>query len=115
MSEATRAYRNEDETALREVLTLWQEGPASGSRATGSRNALETQLQRMKARLAGIQSELDRLLASRLYELFVAARLAQRQGRDLLQEMAVTLDLQIAAAHQRLHELQDMARPEETA
>lgn len=115
MSEATRAYRNEDETALREVLTLWQEGPASGSRATGSRNALETQLQRMKARLASIQSELDRLLASRLYELFVAARLAQRQGRDLLQEMATTLDLQIAAAHQRLHALQDTARPEETA
>ena len=117
MSEATRAYRNEDEIALREVLTLWQEGPAAGTGSTtvSSKNTLETQLQRMKARLAGIQSELDRLLASRLYELFIAARLAQRQGRDLLQEMAVTVDLQIAAARQRLQELQDTARPEETA
>ena len=115
MSEATRAYRNEDEIALREVLTLWQEGPAAGTTNTSSKNTLETQLQRMKARLAGIQSELDRLLASRLYELFIAARLAQRQGRDLLQEMAVTVDLQIAAARQRLQELQDAARPEETA
>lgn len=116
MSEATRAYRNEDETALREVLSLWQEGPAAaGAVGAGSMSALESQLQRMKARLAGIQSELDRLLASRLYELFVAARLAQRQGRDLLQEMAVTVDLQIAAARQRLQELQALARPEETA
>jgi hypothetical protein len=117
MSEATRAYRNEDEAALRRVLTLWQEGPATGTDTTNtsSKNTLETQLKRMKTRLAGIQSELDRLLASRLYELFVAARLAQRQGRDLLQEMAVTVDLQIAAARQRLQELQDMARPEETA
>lgn len=115
MSEATRAYRNEDETALREVLSLWQEGPAAGSTAAPSKSALETQLQGMKARLAGIQSELDRLLASRLYELFVAARLAQRQGRDLLQEMAVTVDLQIAAARQRLQELQTATRPEETA
>jgi hypothetical protein len=51
MSEATRAYRNEDEAALREVLSLWQEGPASKATAgTTSRSALETQLRRMKAR-----------------------------------------------------------------
>jgi hypothetical protein len=108
MSEATRAYRNEDESGLREVLTLWQEGPAAGIGAgvSGSRSATESQLQRMKHRLAGIQAELDRLLASRLYELFVATRLARRQNRDLLQEMAVTVGLQIDAARQRLQELQ---------
>jgi hypothetical protein len=115
MSEATRAYRNEDEVALREVMTLWQEGPLAGAAGVSGKNGLEAQLLRMKARLAGIQAELDRLLASRLYELFIAARLAQRQGRDLLQEMAVTVDLQIAAAQQRLQELQDTTRPEETA
>jgi hypothetical protein len=115
MSEATRAYRNEDEIALREVMTLWQEGPIAGAAGISGKNGLEAQLLRMKARLAGIQAELDRLLASRLYELFIAARLAQRQSRDLLQEMAATVDLQIAAAHQRLKELQDTIRPEETA
>lgn len=115
MSEATRAYRNEDENGLREVLTLWQEGPAAGAPVTGSRSAMESQLQGMKRRLAGIQAELDRLLASRLYELFVATRLARRQNRDLLQEMAVTVGLQIDAARQRLQELQAdaPARPEE--
>jgi hypothetical protein len=107
MSEATRAYRSEDEAALREVLSLWQEGPSAGSAASaGGKNSLETQLQRMRARLAAIQGELDRLLASRLYELFVATRLAQRQSRDLLQEMAATVELQIAAARQRLQEIE---------
>jgi hypothetical protein len=96
-------------------MTLWQEGPLAGAAGVSGKNGLEAQLLRMKARLAGIQAELDRLLASRLYELFIAARLAQRQGRDLLQEMAVTVDLQIAAAQQRLQELQDTTRPEETA
>jgi hypothetical protein len=103
------------------VLSLWQEGPASNATpGTSSRNVLETQLKRMKARLAGIQTELDRLLASRLYELFVAARLAQRQGRDLLQEMATTVGLQIDAARQQLQELQgstpsELQQPEEAA
>lgn len=122
MSEATRAYRNEDEAGLREVLTLWQEGAVdndAGDRATrgsAATSALAVQLQRMKARLAAIQGELDRLLASRLYELFVAARLARRQSRDLLQEMAVTVDLQLDAARLRLRELTKDAptHPEET-
>lgn len=114
MSEATRAYRSEDEAALREVLAQWQHGRSDAAAAAPSQtsagaaaaadNALALQLQRMRARLAGIQAELDRLLGSRLYELFVAARLARRQGRDLLDEMANTLTLQIAAARQRLAE-----------
>ncbi len=108
MSEATRAYRNEDESALREVLNLWNEGPqdSQSSAKPNALSGLEVQLQRMKARLASIQGELDRLLASRLYELFVATRLARRQGRDLLEEMASTVRLQIDAAQQRLEDLQ---------
>jgi hypothetical protein len=35
---------------------------------------------------------LQKLFGSRLYELFIAARQARRQGRDLLAEMAEKLD-----------------------
>lgn len=108
MAEATRAYRSEDETALRGVLNQWQNGPsADPGTDTPPADAMERQLQNLKQRLAGIQQELDRLLASRLYELLVATRLARRQNRDLLTEMAVTVNLQIDAARQRLNELQD--------
>lgn len=111
MAEATRAYRGEDEAALREVLSLWQDGPQAldGERPLTSKSSLDEQIRKMKNRLAAIQGELDRLLGSRLYELFVATRLAQRQQRDLLAEMASTVGLQIDAAKMQLKELQATA------
>ena len=110
MSEANRAYRVGDVIALDEVLTLWLEGqqhqgtersavPGSSVSAT---SALEAQLTRIQERLAAIAAELDRLYGSRLYELHAAARVARRQGRDLLQEMADRIDLQIDAAQAAL-------------
>ena len=107
MSEANRAYRAGDESALHEVAALWQEGQdgRSGSReesvaGNGLRRgvadtpapALLRQVDRMRARLLEIQRELQKLFGSRLYELFIAARQARRQGRDLLAEMAEQLD-----------------------
>jgi hypothetical protein len=50
------------------------------------------QVENMRARLLAIERELQKLFGSKLYELFVAARQARRQGRDLLAEMAEKLD-----------------------
>jgi hypothetical protein len=95
MSEANRAYRAGDEPALQEVAALWQEGrrdsPAEGESVTPV-PTLVRQVERMRARLLEIQRELQKLFGSRLYELFIAARQARRQGRDLLAEMAEKLD-----------------------
>ncbi len=109
MSEANRAYRAGDVAALEEVLSLWLEGqhempvgavpPAPGS---ASLQALAAQLAAVRQRIAAITAELDRLYGSKLYELFTAARMAERQGRDLLGEMAQRLDLQIAQAQAEL-------------
>lgn len=101
MSEANRAYRSGDETALHEILALWQEGegrtPAVRQRGEAPAG-LMAQVAAVRRRVAEIETELNRLYGSRLYELFAAANMARRQGRDLLQEMADRLDLQIAAA-----------------
>jgi hypothetical protein len=98
MSEANRAYRAGDEAALQEVAALWQEGP-EGRReplaenvAVASAPTLARQVERMRTRLLEIERELQKLFGSRLYELFIAARQARRQGRDLLAEMAEKLD-----------------------
>jgi len=64
---------------------------------------LRPQVERLRARLAEIESELHRLFGSRLYELFIATRQAARQGRDLLGEMAAQLDASIAELHRRWH------------
>ncbi|MBP9227109.1 MAG: J domain-containing protein [Sulfuritalea sp.] len=105
MSEANRAYRHGDERALREVAALWGEGrgemPAEARAAVSPAPTLRSQVKRLRARLAEIESELHRLFGSRLYELFIAARQARRQGRDLLGEMADQLDASIAELHQR--------------
>lgn len=110
MSAANRAYRAGDEAALREVLERWEQGPqdapaeAQVKRPVPSTvmDRLRTQVAAMRDRLATIEGELNRLFGSALYELFVAARQAWRQGRDLLAEMAERLDQRIATATSRL-------------
>ena len=111
MSEANRAYRAGDTQALQEVVTLWEEGqqapaaarsdvsartsPAAKAAESGLTARLAKQIERLRNRFNEIEGELQRLFGSRLYELFIAARQAWRQGRDLLQEMAEKLDASI--------------------
>ncbi|MEW6513436.1 MAG: J domain-containing protein [Pseudomonadota bacterium] len=109
MSEANRAYRAGDAAALEEVLELWLEGqqrtPAGAvppAPTSATLQALTAQLAAIRARIAAITTELDRLYGSKLYELFTAARMAGKQGRDLLAEMAQRLDLQIEQAKAEL-------------
>lgn len=96
MSEANRAYRNGDTRGLGEIAALWEEQPArrrvGGAPGPG---VIQAQLARLRARLARIESELHRLFGSQLYELFIAARQAGRQNRDLLGEMAARLEAAI--------------------
>lgn len=114
MSEANRAYREGDALALDEVLSLWLEGrqgelPAGTVPPAPTSSGAETlaaEVARIRQRIAAIAGELDRLYGSRLYELFAAARVAERQGRDLLEEMAARIDAQIEQAKAALDALE---------
>lgn len=114
MSEANRAYRHGDEAALREVAALWNEGrdelsgddrsSAPGSPAAStvpSAPTLRNQVARLRARFEEIESELHRIFGSHLYELFIAARQARRQRRDLISEMAAQLDASLELLRHR--------------
>jgi hypothetical protein len=117
MSEANRAYRHGNRRALDEIASLWAESrrasatPATDDDAAGHRTAsaavspaptfLAAEIDRLRARLGEIERELQRIFGSRLYELFVTARQAARQGRDLLTEMAAQLDAAIAQLRTR--------------
>lgn len=115
MSEANRAYRAGDACALDEVLSLWLEGQKSGrssptgavppAPASSDTAELAREVEMIRRRITAIVAELDRLYGSKLYELFAAARIASRQGRDLLQEMAMRLDSQIDLAKLELDRL----------
>jgi len=105
MTEANRAYRNADREALQEILASWQESLHSSTARSSkscSSSALAMQVARLRRRVTEIESELNRLYGSRLYELFAAAKVASRQGRDLLREMADRLEGQIAAIKRAL-------------
>jgi hypothetical protein len=117
MSEANRAYRNGDSAAIDEVLSLWLEGQTSDGKrrspGANTRNSttadeqlagLQNEALRIRERIVGISRELDRLYGSKLYELFAATRVASRQGRDLLEEMAQRLDAQIETAQAALEQ-----------
>jgi hypothetical protein len=98
MSEANRAYRAGNAPGLQEVAVLWEEGQVGRSNANeggiviSPTPTLLRQVENMRARLLAIERELQKLFGSKLYELFIAARQARRQGRDLLAEMAEKLD-----------------------
>jgi hypothetical protein len=102
MAEANRAYQAGDEAALREVLTLWQVDSRRGTATARDMDDLDTQVLRLKRRIAAIEGELNRLFGSRLYELFTAHNIGRRAGRDLLAEMAAKLDADIAVARSAL-------------
>jgi hypothetical protein len=102
MTEANRAYQAGDEAALLDVLALWQEGASRRPAREPDGDLLSAQLARLKNRIAEIESDLNGLFGSRLYELFTATNIARRARRDLLQEMADRLDADIAAARARL-------------
>lgn len=123
MSEANRAYRAGDEMVLRDILEQWQEGRPetrqdaafragtaenrmnTGSSGDAAAAALTRQIARLQRRIAEINEQLNRLLASRLYELYAAANLARNRNRDLLRELAEQLDLQLEAARAQLEQL----------
>jgi hypothetical protein len=115
MSEANRAYRAGDRSSLDEVFALWLEGQQgtypglSGAVTPTLASVSAAEVARIRQRLAVIAAELDRLYGSKLYELFAAARIAGRQGRDLLQEMAQQLDNQIQLANSELDSLSSNA------
>lgn len=108
MTEANRAYRSGDESALQEILSLWREGegrvPATREQPAVPAG-LMAQVTNVRRRVAEIEAELNRLYGSRLYELFAAANMARRQGRDLLAEIAEKLKQQIEATTSELEGL----------
>lgn len=117
MSEANRAYRHGDRRALDEIASLWAESrrasamPATDDDAASRRMSratvspaptfLAAEVDRLRSRLGKIERELQGIFGSRLYELFVTARQAARQGRDLLAEMTAQLDASIAQLRAR--------------
>jgi hypothetical protein len=56
----------------------------------------------LRERLTAIETELHAIFGSPLYQLFVAARQAERAGRDLLGEMDAGIERRMADLRRQL-------------
>ena len=107
MAEASEAYRNGDIARLQQILCEWQHSPEAvkgeGAGADLVRVIRKSAL--IRNRLAAIDSEVEVLKTSELYELREQVASAKKAGRDLLKDMEASVEEDIAAARHRLNRM----------
>jgi DnaJ-domain-containing protein 1 len=109
MVEANQAYEEGNEEVLRNVLCKWNSSPES---VKGEGVAVELirvlrQISQSRDRIQSIEEELSKVQQTELYGLKIQVANAEQLGRDLLEEMAIELDEQIAAAQDRLEKIKE--------
>jgi hypothetical protein len=100
MAAANEAYAAGDEARLRAVLDEWVSSPDSVHGEGVAAELVRTirKIHQVERRLADISDAMADITGSELFVLFQRIGAAQRQGRDLLAEMAEELKRQIAAS-----------------
>ena len=107
MAEANRAYEQGDEAKLRAILDEWESSPESvkGEGTAAELVRVIRKIAQIKKRLRAIEIEIAQLKESELYQLKTKTEAAEKEGRDLLAEMASRVDGDIALARKRLAEI----------
>jgi hypothetical protein len=104
MAAANRAYEEGDEVRLRAILEEYESSPESvkGDGPGAELIRLIRKIAQVERRLIEIDEEVGKLEKSEQFQLKAKVDEAAADGRDLLQEMAETLDSKIAASRERL-------------
>ncbi|RPI61961.1 MAG: molecular chaperone DnaJ [Planctomycetaceae bacterium] len=107
MAEVNQAYEAGDAVRIRQILNEWQARPeaVAGQSVAEQLVRIIRQIAQVKDRIQVIRNEIEMIKASDLFGLRKSVRDAARNGRDLLKEMAATVDEQIRLARQRLSEI----------
>jgi hypothetical protein len=107
MAEVNRAYEEGDIDRLRRLLKEWETSPEAIVGEGVAERLVRTirMIHQARARIRQIGQDVEALRTSDLAKLREAVRDAERQGRDLLAEMARGLDQQIAAAKESVREM----------
>ncbi|MGH7800808.1 MAG: molecular chaperone DnaJ [Thermodesulfobacteriota bacterium] len=112
MAEANRAYEEGDEESLRAILREWESSPESvrGEGPGAELVRIIRKIAQVEERLRTIQIEITQLKESDLYKLKTKVEAAEKEGRELLADMAKQLDEQKADARKRLAEIKERAK-----
>ena len=98
------AYEHGDEAELRSILADWEASPdtVEGEGVGAELIRVIRKIAQIQKRLSEIETEFQQLNTSDLYQLMAKADEAEKQGRDLLKEMASQVETQINIARNRL-------------
>ncbi|MGH7792730.1 MAG: molecular chaperone DnaJ [Thermodesulfobacteriota bacterium] len=109
MAEANHAYEEGDEERLRSILREWESSPESvkGDGPGAELVRVIRKIAQVEERLRNIEIEINQLKESDLYRLETKVGEAEKEGRDLLAEMAEQLEEQIADVHKLLDEIEE--------
>lgn len=104
MARANRVYEDGDLLSLEQLLREWQNRPESVQGDGVGAELIRTvrEIAQIKDRLKAIKAIMASLKDTDLYRLRKMAREARAEGRDLLAEMAASIDLQTENAKLRL-------------
>ncbi len=104
MAELNEAYARGDQEWMQEILHHWQASPeaVTGQDSAARLTRLRRTLENMQRKVAEIDQDLRRLRNSELHVLLTSCRQAERSGRDLLRELAQTIEEQIEEARREL-------------
>jgi len=107
MTEANRAYEEGDAARLEAILRDWESSPESvkGEGPGPELIRVIRKIAQVENRLTTIDAEIARLEESDLYDLKNQADQAEKEGRDLLAEMAAGAEQQVVEARGRLRSI----------
>jgi hypothetical protein len=104
MMEANRAYEDGDEAKVESIKYEWETSPDSveGDGVGVELIRVIRKLAQIQRRLVEIDNEMQKLRTADLYQLWVKTEEAEKQGRDLLKDLASQVKQEINAATRRL-------------
>jgi hypothetical protein len=110
MARANEAYKKGDMEGLRRILEQWENKDKRSfehEAALAQVDQLDQQIRQIRLRISEIRIRITELVKSDLYQLMVKVEQAELEGRDLLNEMARKLQVQILEAGKLLASLQE--------
>jgi len=108
MARANEAYKNGDEQALEQILYEWDNRDEKSffqEEESKEPNQLERKIAQIKVRLEEINTRIRELKKSELYQLMLKVEQADRDGRNLLSDMAKDLRGRLLDAQKLLDSL----------
>ena len=106
MARANQAYREGDRDQLRKILEEYESTPESvqGSGTAADLVRVIRKIKQVTIRLSQISQEAQKLLDSAIAKLKTQAEESEREGRDLLYELASRIRERIAVSRRRLED-----------